>query len=112
MTLPLFNDDGERAFARRSDPPTSHEAAGSLPSDKLRASQQAVLTILRTHGPACDTDLVRLYQRLSAGGRYPQQSESGIRTRRKELVAKGLVVDTGRRTLTVSGRRTVVWAVA
>lgn len=114
MTLPLFNDDGERAFARRSDPPTSHEAAASLPADRLRLSQNAVLRVLRGRGPMCDTDLLAAYANVAREGstRFPPQSESGIRTRRKELVAKGLVKDTGDTVVLESGRKSVVWAVA
>jgi hypothetical protein len=41
----------------------------------------------------------------------PRQSESGIRTRRKELVERGLVEDTGRRDILVSGRKSIIWKV-
>jgi hypothetical protein len=39
----------------------------------------------------------------------PRASESGIRSRRAELVDRGLVVDTGRRIRLESGRYAIVW---
>lgn len=92
-----------RARARRSDPDTSHQAAASLSSDRLRTAQSAVLACLRRHGPMTDEDLVVRYDGVP-------QSPSGLRTRRDELVRRGLVVDTGDRRPTVSGRSAKVWA--
>lgn len=40
-----------------------------------------------------------------------RQSSSGIRSRRAELAANGLVVDTGRTVRTASNRKATVWAV-
>lgn len=94
----------DRAHARRTDPATSHEAADSLSSDRLRASQDAVLAFLRRHGAMTDIELVERYDGTV------QQSPSGLRTRRKELVTRGLVVDTGGWVRTPSGRRSTVWA--
>ena len=37
-------------------------------------------------------------------------SPSGARTRRAELVVKGLVYDTGERVTLLSGRRAIVWS--
>lgn len=99
------NDPEPRARARRTDPQTSHDAANSLPSDRIRASQNAVLSFLRRHGAMCDADLVARYDG------EPQQSPSGLRTRRKELERRGLVVDTGTQTLLPSGRWATVWGV-
>lgn len=96
------------AHARSTDPGTSHEAARSIDGESLRISQRAVLDLLRTRGPMPDHDLVELYDRTVP---YPQQSHSGIRTRRRELVDAGLVVDTGERVRLPSGRRAIVWAV-
>lgn len=93
-----------RAFARSSDPATSHLAAASLDSDKLRASQSEVLHFMRLSGPVTDEQLVRYYV-----GTVPQ-SPSGLRTRRSELVARGLVEDTGQRVVLPSGRKAIVWA--
>ena len=96
------------ARARTSDPDTSHAAAQSLTPETLRLSQTAVLSVLTAY-PAGLTDqgLALVY-----GNRWPAQSESGLRTRRAELVRGGMVVDTGRRERLASGRQAVVWAVA
>ena len=39
-------------------------------------------------------------------------SDSGIRSRRSELAATGLVIDTGDRKKMASGRMSIVWGVA
>jgi len=96
-------DFGDGARARASDPWTSHAAAQSLESDKIRQSQEAVLSFLRRHGGMDDSSLVKLY----SGS--PQQSPSGLRTRRAELVEKGLVRDSGKTVTLPSGRRAIVW---
>lgn len=87
--------------ARLTDPATSHAAARSV--GDLRESQAAVLLCFLQHGPMHDEKLeVRYSQR-------PQQSESGLRTRRRELVDLELLQDAGETTLTVHGRRTTIW---
>lgn len=96
------------AFARSTDPETSHEAAESLSRHAIRNSQQEVLDTMRRWWPLTDRALVAIL--YSANGKG--QSPSGIRTRRSELVDMGLVVDTGFRNTAPSGRREIVWAVA
>lgn len=90
-------------LARRTDPHTSHEAAESL---ARRATQRrTVLMILRgLPEGVTDEELVSL---IGAN-----LSPSGVRTRRHELVEQGLVVDTGIRRKTNSGRSAIVWAAA
>ena len=95
----------EKANARHSDPDTSHAAAQSLSSDKLRESQEAVLEHFVEHGPMTDVDLGNVY------GGPPRQSPSGLRTRRRELVDRGLMEDTGTRKKLPTGRRGIVWRV-
>lgn len=99
----------EKAHARNTDPYTSHEAAASITSEKIRRSQLEVNRALRRIGPCEDSVLV---EEMQGTDRYAWQSESGIRTRRKELVDKGLVVDTGERVVKPSGRKATVWACA
>ena len=93
----------DEAHARRSDPHTSYEAAGSI--TRLRIRQHAVLKVLQDYGPMCDQALIPLYQTVSP----VPQSESGIRTRRNELVDKGLVKDSGRFVLLKTNRRAIIW---
>jgi hypothetical protein len=97
----LFDD--QSAHARRTDPWTSHAAADSLTSDKIRRSQDAVLRFLRERGGMDDGTLVAAYDL------QPPQSPSGLRTRRAELVSRGLVRDSGRTITTTSGRKSIVW---
>lgn len=93
------------AHARKTNPETSHEAAASVKG--IRASQAAVLSVFRDAGRSmCDDEMERLY--LATTG-LPQQSESGVRTRRKELVDAGKLRDTGQRTVLPSGRRAILW---
>jgi len=96
--------DSYKANARRSDPDTSHAAARSLSDDKLRESQGAVLGHFVEHGPMTDLDLGNVYD-------GPPQSPSGLRTRRSELVGRGLLEDAGTRKRLTSGRYAIVWRV-
>jgi len=96
------------AYARNTDPDTSHEAAASL--DDLTARRRAVLHVLQRFGPSTDALLVATYEtEIERGALLPRQSSSGIRTRRHELVDAGLVVDTGTRWRLSSGRNAIVW---
>jgi hypothetical protein len=90
----------DEARARRTDPETSREAAASVRS--LRMSQSYILRILRDVGPMTDEGLV--------GWVDPNlMSPSGTRTRRSELVAKGLVEWTGRKIKMSTGRMAREW---
>jgi hypothetical protein len=93
------------ARARSTDPDTSHEAARSI--GEMTGKRQAVLDVLRHIGPATDAGIIEAYRAMSC----PEQSESGIRSRRHELHLLGLIrqvgdVENGR------GRRCIVWGVA
>jgi hypothetical protein len=88
-----------RAHARNSDPITSFEAADSVTSG-LRRTQQIVLDVLIAHGPATDEQLCDL---------LPNWTPSGVRSRRKELVDRRLVVDSGACAFTKANRRTIIW---
>lgn len=93
--------DDERAHARRTDPDTSHAAARSVV--ELRPRQQAVLDVLRSYGRALtDEEIAERYD-------GPQQSPSGLRTRRSELVSKGFARDSGERRPLASGRLAIAW---
>lgn len=92
-------------MARLTDPSTSHEAAASV--NDVRTSQRFIYGMIRALGGATDEELVRRVKSAQVA-----MSESGIRTRRSELVRLGLIVDSGARKRTASGRRSIVWVVA
>lgn len=96
--------------ARRTDPPTSHQAAASVKG--LTKKQRAVLHLLSRIGPCTDRKLVAEYQRryqVPVPQRpYPGQTDSGIRTRRHELADKGLVRQHSEERLE-SGRMAATW---
>ena len=90
------------ARARRTDPLTSHQAAASVTNQKT--IRYWVLKLLDR--PRTDVELVELFGNMKMA---PRASESGIRSRRAELVADGLVIDTGARKKLESGRYATVW---
>lgn len=93
----------DKAFARRSDPSTSHAAADSVEST-IRQSQEQVLKLFRQYKALTDTALCNL-----AESHGIKQSRSGLRTRRRELVDAGLLYDTGKKIRLPSGRLAIVW---
>lgn len=90
------------AHARTTDPLTSHEAAASVQNEQT--IRYWVLKLLDR--PRTDVELVEVYGKMK---RAPRASESGIRSRRAELVADGLVQATGARVKLPSGRFANVW---
>lgn len=92
------------AVARTSDPETSQAAARSINADWIRTSQRKILYLLERFGPMHDH---LIYQRLLESG--IKMSESGARTRRGELVGRGLVEQTKYRAVLPSGRKAIVW---
>jgi hypothetical protein len=89
------------ANARKTDPKTSHDAADSVKD--ITKTQEYVLKALKR--PRNDTQLIEAYRSLKTA---PRASESGIRSRRSELVGAGLVVDSGKRVKMPSGRFSIV----
>lgn len=69
--------------ARSTDPDTSHEAARRVTLN-IRATQQEVLSLFTRFGEMTDPELVETAKNLGS-----KQSESGLRTRRSELVDLG-----------------------
>ena len=108
-TIDLFASGSPRANARNSDPDTSHAAAESISSERIRKSQSAVLSCLKQQGPRHDALLISDYEAQQAEQGWPKQSPSGIRTRRSELVARGFVADSGGRQRLARGRMAIVW---
>jgi hypothetical protein len=104
-------DDDEEPRARATDPPESHAAAASVVD--LSERQAAIVKVFRIYGSMEDDQLVERYGKLVGlyPEQYPQQSASGIRTRRHELTVKGVVVKTGS-IKKGTGRMASTWSVA
>lgn len=92
------------AIAREFDVATSHAAAGSVDADTNRGH---VLNVFRTCDwfDMTDEELIDLYKWSG----QPPQTDSGIRTRRCELVRAGLVEWTGETRPTRAGRASRTW---
>ena len=97
----------EFAHARNTDPETSHEAAASVKG--LGAARDAVLWMFKRHGNLCDTELIYYYKSYVGSRRVPVQSDSGIRSRRAELVKSGHLIATHQYATLKTGRRSVIW---
>ena len=93
--------------ARTLDPETSHEAAESV--QNITETQEAIYKLLRQ--PMTDQQLIAFYRELVEFGKAPMASESGIRSRRAELVQLSLIEAKGD-SKTWSGRRCIVWGQA
>lgn len=91
---------------RTLDPSTSHNAEKSV--SRLAESYRIILDILREHGAMNDETLIATWRKQSS----KPASDSGIRSRRSELVATGLIVDSGERQKMQSGRDSIVWRLA
>jgi hypothetical protein len=98
-------DHAEKAEAyklhRKDDPETSRDAAAAV-AKKLTQIQEEVLAYALKRADLGFTD-EQLTQAFYAQGR------STYRTRRAELTARGLIVDSGRRRVNGPGRRHTVW---
>jgi hypothetical protein len=92
------------AKARNSDPATSHEAADSVRN--ITDTQKVILHLLAQ--PMTDLELVETFYKAVNRNKL-WASESGIRSRRSELVQQGKVLDTGAREKLASGRNAIVW---
>lgn len=93
--------------ARRLDPAESHQAAASV--TRVTEKQQAVMRCLAFAAePLTDHALLAFYTTHAKQYDWPEQSPSGIRTRRSELAAAGMIVRAGRGILP-SGRSAARW---
>lgn len=96
--------------ARITDPETSHEAAKSV--SKLRYMYDTMIIAFETLGPMNDEQLIKLWRVGVTELGWRSASESGIRSRRSELVAQGKLRDSGKRQKMQSGRLSIVWEIA
>ncbi len=95
-------------YARELDQSTSHVAAASVTN--VRPTMKTILQIL-DKGKATDEVLAYVYDGLVYAGRAKLASPSGLRSRRAELVALGLVEDSGERRELQTGRSAIVWQI-
>lgn len=99
--------DFPRPVARNTDPDTSHAAAASVRN--VTETHRRVLELLERFGSASDGDLLIYWRQMDSLEGWGPISTSGLRTRRAELVALGLVEDSGERSTTETGRACIVW---
>lgn len=92
-----------QAHARASDPSTSHAAAASIRSAEITELQIWILDVLES--PLSDEQIWNELTKRHPGRLTP----SGVRTRRSELVDDGRILDSGRKTSTAAGRKSIVW---
>ncbi|AEQ21086.1 hypothetical protein E3_1690 [Rhodococcus phage E3] len=90
---------------RNSDPNTSHEAEKSV---RIGPSRKDVYRTFFKYGPMTDAELLQAY-RLPSEVLVPQ-SDSGLRSRRAELVAQGMLEARGI-TANATGRKVTIWAI-
>lgn len=90
------------ARARSTDPETSHAAAASVWG--MTETKRRILGIVSAC-PSTDFEIRRAWD--DAG--LPRISDSGLRTRRSELVDDGFLVDSGERRAGDTGRAFIVW---
>lgn len=102
----------EEAHTRRGDPDTSFEAAERA-SKNLSAARRAVLGLfMAANKPMTDHDMIFAYNEMhkTVPG-LPKQTDSGLRTRRSELVRAGKVRFSGTYGVTPSGGRSRQWII-
>jgi hypothetical protein len=123
----LFGDDPKPGHAepatRNTDPQTSHDAERRA-ANGLTLKQLAVLAAFQQHASAggmIDETLVAYYAGRrqwaidTAGSRaefadwWPEQTASGLRTRRHELTTLGYIRKSGRKGETIAGGPSIVW---
>lgn len=92
-----------KEIVRRHDPGTSWEAAYAVSSEKRQLLFRLIYRAL-TVAPRTDDELHEVITRA----RVPH-SESGLRTRRSELVAAGWVRDSGEKRSSANGHPATVW---
>jgi len=94
------------AHARTTDPQTSHQAARTV---NVTRGQQIVLNEFLMYHHMTDEQLIEVLKIRQGSCPDARLSDSGARSRRAELVAIGILKDTGHRTTTAAGRKTTIW---
>lgn len=102
MPETLFERMDDRAHARSTDPGTSHAAADAATLG-IERQRRLVLEFAHQRGSQGFVD-------AELEERHPDESPSGLRTRRSELVERNLVLDSGmRRRWGDSPNQRIVW---
>lgn len=91
--------------ARHTDPATSHAGADAARATASECRGLVLATLLAHPDGLTHEELVQAYRDRGE----PPHSESGIRTRCNELVARGVVVDSEERRPSLAGRTSIVW---
>ena len=80
----------------------------------ITEAQNFVMSFYYKYGRMTDEQLAQRIARANANTAFPtiQLSPSGIRTRRKELVDKGLLRNSGIKLALASSRMAIVWEIA
>ena len=99
-----------KARTRRTHPDTSRDAAQSV--REMTDRRSAVLSCFEHFGEMTDEEFLDVYERKQTDESWPEQSVSGLRTRRSELVRFSRLADTGRRKRMRSNRQAIVWGLA
>jgi len=94
------------AHARRTDPQTSHEAAKSVRN--ISETHAIIMDVFSSKGPLTDEQLIAIIRRAPD----VRVSDSGIRSRRSELVKLGKIREHNQNGRTTSGRKCTVWEIA
>lgn len=93
---------GGEAATRQGDPEESYSAAAS--TGNLTVNQRSVMTLMRVLGkPVLDEELIKAYERHRKALLLPEQSESGLRSRRSELSNAGLLTQGESKKMTTGG---------
>lgn len=82
----------EKAYARRGDVQSSHDAANSITSETISEQKRVILAYLKAFGPAT---LDRITRDVTRGNPEKNWSEQSIRSRTKELERAGLAETVG-----------------
>ena len=101
-------DEQNPHHRHRPDAADESVAAAESVTD-LTGKQSAVLRLIRQEGPLSDHRMVELYLARFREEGWPEQSESGLRTRRSELYRRGWLAKDAGKALLPSGRYAARW---
>ena len=101
-----------RPATRTGDPETSHQAARTV---KYGPNQKAVFECFQYFGAMHDGQLIERYpawrERMLDFRPIPMQTDSGLRSRRADLVKLGYLRDSHKRALLPTKRNATIWEI-